>query len=1001
MILYNTHALACAFLLLLIAHARGQLTPCNAGYTGRGGSTCSACGNNTFKSVISARVEARMSCYGGCLCQGGSSSEGTITDGPTIYSNNQQCRWLVEADGAAISLVFSQLYVEDGFDFVFVYSCSEFTCSTPKLEQKLTGVMPSSGIQITVQNYLLVEFKTDYSLVYNGFSAQYYATTGCTICPLYSGHSLSAQIDITSCVCNKGYTGPAGMQCSGCTTGTYKNNIGSTACTPCIAGTYTNTLAAESCINCPTGKYINIISATVCNDCSAGRFSTTIMATTASTCLDCLAGKYSSNTGVSVCTNCEASKFSTTVGATSSTVCTQCNSGKFSTPGVSACSNCNVGKYFSTGTSICIDCAAGTFNNAEGNIVCLTCPAGKYSSASASTCTDCTAGKFSSTLGATSADTCFNCFRNSLSEAGGTSASSCGCNAGFQNTSVFTFINLARACGGSNSEPCAVMASTNWWSASNLVDGNPNTIFLSGDTSGNYVIIDLQQIVFIQMVRIFNRQDCCAQRLDNFYITVSHSQPYSSGTVCAFSQRWFTGYKDFSCELSGRYLMLEQFHLDYMNVAEIEVYGSKTHASNTCAACEGGKYKFVSGNIQCTTCEFGKFSFVAATSCVECSAGQYSGANSTTCTNCAAGTYAARTGVSACRECLPGAYAAGAGASACALCPTGRFAETPGASDCALCPAGSFSNKHGGALASTCRPCAAGSYAAAGASACSACAAGSFSASANASACGACAAGSFAAAGASACAACAAGSFAPAGAAACTACPFRATSLVAGGSNISSCSVCASGFAPTASGTCACAPGRYLAGEECLVCPADNVKPEVGDGACTPCAPGLVAHAHACVCPANTQAAAASAAASTASAASAANASAASAANASAAVSACVPCGPNEFALPGGPCACVPGAARGDAGVCEVSFVPADDTCVVNRRLPPFALRLGRRAPDGAAPLPGERTDAPALPSGFGPAAPPSASRAPAGACHMGRLARVGALVPGPAAASG
>ena len=124
-----------------------------------------------------------MSCYGGCLCQGGLSSEGTITDGPAIYSNNEECRWLVEADGGAISLVFSQLDVEYNYDFVTVYSCSEYTCSTKKLEQILTGVMPSSGIQITVQNYLLVLFKTDSSLVYNGFTAQYYATTGCTICP--------------------------------------------------------------------------------------------------------------------------------------------------------------------------------------------------------------------------------------------------------------------------------------------------------------------------------------------------------------------------------------------------------------------------------------------------------------------------------------------------------------------------------------------------------------------------------------------------------------------------------------------------------------------------------------------------------------------------------------------------------------------------------------------------------------------------------------------------
>ena len=423
MIQCNTHALACAFFLLLIAHARGQLTPCNAGYTGRGGSKCSACGVNTYKDSTAQAVEAQMTC-GGCGCSNVKGFTGTITDGEGNYKSLQSCWWLIAAEGATISLVFSEFRTEQGYDWVAVYNCKDSSCTSFEHLQSITGTNYDILPDYTGQNYLYVTFDSDYNVEYNGFSAQWYITPGCSACPLYSGHSLLAQTNIASCLCNPGYTGSTGMQCSSCTAGKYKNSFGLTSCTPCSAGTYMNTLAAESCIDCPAGKYINITAATVCNDCSPGSFSTTIKATTNSTCLQCVAGKYASSTGVSVCTNCEASKFSTTVGALSKTVCTQCDSGKYTIAGGSTCYVCGIGKYADLVISDCVDCRAGTFNDKNGNLQCVTCPAGTFSLAAATVCTSCAAGKFSSAEGAASAAYCFDCFSNSFSIQGATSASS-------------------------------------------------------------------------------------------------------------------------------------------------------------------------------------------------------------------------------------------------------------------------------------------------------------------------------------------------------------------------------------------------------------------------------------------------------------------------------------------------------------------------------------------------------------------------------------------------
>jgi hypothetical protein len=196
-------------------------------------------------------------------------------------------------------------------------------------------------------------------------------------------------------------------------------------------------------------------------------------------------------------------------------------------------------------------------------------------------------------------------------------------------------------------------------------------------------------------------------------------------------------------------------------------------------------------------------------------------------------------------------------------------------------------------------------------------------------------------------------------------------------------------------------PGTFLLLGACQACPPGSVKPGVGDSACAPCEAPLVPANNACVCPANTQA----------------RASDDIIINgiiinedpeAAQAAGPCEACAADEYALPGAACACPPGTVRAELDTdldaetperndtrspCVPRPAPRDGACVVNRRLPPFAFRLGHRAPEGSAGAAhaGERRDARPLAAGFGSAAPPSASRSPGGACHMGRLARVAA----------
>jgi hypothetical protein len=88
---------------------------------------------------------------------GASGSAGIMTDGPGNYFDNEYCWWIIVANGANISLVISELYLESEYDWVRVYECAKNTCSTPdefNLKRELTGVIPDL-VEINVQNFYM------------------------------------------------------------------------------------------------------------------------------------------------------------------------------------------------------------------------------------------------------------------------------------------------------------------------------------------------------------------------------------------------------------------------------------------------------------------------------------------------------------------------------------------------------------------------------------------------------------------------------------------------------------------------------------------------------------------------------------------------------------------------------------------------------------------------------------------------------------------------------
>jgi hypothetical protein len=124
--------------------------------------------------------------------------------------------------------------------------------------------------------------------------------------------------------------------------------------------------------------------------------------------------------------------------------------------------------------------------------------------------------------------------------------------------------------------------------AARAVDGNT-----SGAWSGNSVThtnnnaqpwwqVDLGAVQQLQTVRLWNRTDCCSNRLSNFYVLVSDTPFASTGLSATLAQAGVSSYHtpgpagssvSVSVNRTGRYVRVQLAATDYLALAEVEVLG--------------------------------------------------------------------------------------------------------------------------------------------------------------------------------------------------------------------------------------------------------------------------------------------------------------------------------------------------------------------------------------------------------------------------------------------
>ncbi len=96
-------------------------------------------------------------------------------------------------------------------------------------------------------------------------------------------------------------------------------------------------------------------------------------------------------------------------------------------------------------------------------------------------------------------------------------------------------INLARACSAGN---CPTSSSA-WWDvetryhSSRVVDGDLSygNTYHSSQMNQPFVMVDMETIVYVRRVRVYNRDNCCQDRLENFENRIGNS-PMMMMIIC-------------------------------------------------------------------------------------------------------------------------------------------------------------------------------------------------------------------------------------------------------------------------------------------------------------------------------------------------------------------------------------------------------------------------------------------------------------------------------------
>jgi len=157
-------------------------------------------------------------------------------------------------------------------------------------------------------------------------------------------------------------------------------------------------------------------------------------------------------------------------------------------------------------------------------------------------------------------------------------------------TETFSQINVAL---GKNAKLSSIYngPDANGVTASRVVDGNTsgdhpsdNSIAISDHQANPWIEVDLGKAYDISSIKVFNRTDAAPERLDNFSIAVSMT-PFSestNGKLIADKEKAFNGpSKTFTTSSTGRYVRLTIYQSTFLQIAELEVYGTPSVATSS------------------------------------------------------------------------------------------------------------------------------------------------------------------------------------------------------------------------------------------------------------------------------------------------------------------------------------------------------------------------------------------------------------------------------------
>lgn len=624
----------------------------------------------------------------------------------------------------------------------------------------------SSNVAMTQSRRIALDYnnQTD-SLV----SISTYTCTGNTYisqgqCVQCSGTGVpSLPYSSTSCSsCPAGYY-LINRQCIECSDGTYG---GSPSCLTCPAGSYTNATTGHArCLSCPWGQRSN---GTNCAPCPAGNVLSNNM------CRNCTDNTYAPNPGATFCLACPANYYSNATTGTTQCVqcvgnfavtaygqkCMPCSRGTVATPANPTCTACNPGTYESNNR--CLPCPDNTYNPSRGSINCIPCARDYYSnvttgfvncqycagtmitpSPSERICNACPAGQTVSNGQCTPCSPgwaspmptipCTRCSENYYAPQSG--MSTClACPTNTYTNSTTGFVSCTQCVGN--------FTYVNFFTGLKCLACNrgyvttPSNHQCTPCPPGNY---GLNNNCVRCADNTFSSQPgspTCQSCANGFY-----SNSTTGFTSCTFCSGFFT------FGPSGRICVSSCNPGSVIANGQCQQCGAGTFASgSSCVRCPDNQYAPSPGATSCATCPGGSYTNTTTgfTNCRVCNGNLVTNQfGQRTCTDCPRGSIITSAGVcmpcpwgtqvngKECISCSPGTYSIG-GAMECTECFAGFFSnETSGFRNCYICPSQTYS----GVKAERCEPCESGHVSSEHASSCTPCAAGTYQISGTCSSC--------------------------------------------------------------------------------------------------------------------------------------------------------------------------------------------------------------------------------------------------------------------------